>query len=270
MERVAMAIGSQTIPNDNAEDWQANRSLRTCVGAEQIVPRAEDAWTSLKPSLERIIQRNQVRRVLEIGGGRHPFFTVADARRLGFSLTVNDLDADELSHAPGEFGRLVLDIAADLDGADVQRDTYDLIFSRMVFEHVRDAHKAWSNVHALLAPGGIGFTFVPTLFSPPFVLNRAMPEAITSRLLLMIDRTRNPDEIPKFPAFYQACRASERALTPMLTQIGFREVCVVPFFGTPYFPAIPVLKHVARAFDRWVERWDLRMFASYAYIVARK
>lgn len=270
MEGVAMAIGSQTISSDEAGDRRTDRLLRNCVGAEQIVPRAEEAWTSLKPSLERIIQRNQVRRVLEIGGGRHPFFTVADSQRLGFALTVNDLDANELSHAPGAFGRLVLDIAADLSSVSVERNAYDLIFSRMVFEHVRDAEKAWSNVHALLAPDGIGFAFVPTLFSPPFVLNRAMPEAITSRLLRLIDRTRNPDEIPKFPAFYQACRASERALSPMLTRIGFREVCVVPFFGTPYFPAVPILKHVARAFDKWVEKRDLRMFASYAYIIARK
>ncbi|MCE4225123.1 class I SAM-dependent methyltransferase [Methylobacterium sp. C25] len=256
--------------SDGSETWVAPRSLRNCLGADEIVPRAEDAWTSLKPSLERVIAEAKVRRVLEIGGGRHPFFTVADSKRLGFDLTVNDLDAEELSHAPGEFGRLVLDIAADLDGSGVERGVYDLIFSRMVFEHVRDAEKAWSNVHTLLAPGGIGFAFVPTLFSPPFVINRAMPEALTSRVLRLIDRSRNPDEIPKFPAFYQACRASETALAPMLTRIGFREVCVVPFFGTPYFPAVPVLKHLASAFDRWVERRDWRIFASYAYIVARK
>ncbi|GLS42684.1 class I SAM-dependent methyltransferase [Methylobacterium brachythecii] len=265
-----MAVGSGSILSDGPETWGAPQSLRNCVGADQIVPRAADAWTSLKPSLERVISEAKVRRVLEIGGGRHPFFTVAEAERLGFDLTVNDLDAEELSHAPGEFGRLVLDIAGDLDGSGVERGVYDLIFSRMVFEHVRDAEKAWSNVHTLLAPGGIGFAFVPTLFSPPFVINRAMPEALTSRVLRLIDRTRNPDEIPKFPAFYQACRASETALAPMLTRIGFSEVCVVPFFGTPYFPAVPVLKHIASAFDRWVERRDWRIFASYAYIVARK
>lgn len=39
---------------------------------------------------------------------------------------------------------------------------------------------------------------------------------------------------------------------------------MIPFFGTPCLPAVAVLKHVAQAFDRAVERFDLRMFASYA------
>nr|WP_281409829.1 methyltransferase domain-containing protein [Methylobacterium sp. BTF04] len=225
--------------------------------------------------MERLIRRMPARKVLEIGGGRHPFFSVEEAGALDFELTVNDLDAEELRYAPGGFKRLVLDIAQDIDGQNVDRatvglGTFDLIFSRMVFEHVRDAEKAWSNVYDLLAPGGIGFAFVPTLYSPPFLLNLAMPEALTSRMLRMLDRTRNPDEIPKFPAFYRGCRASEAALSPLLTGIGFTDVCVVPFFGTPYFPAVPVLKHVAAAFDRFVEKRDWRMFASYAYIVARK
>ncbi|SFJ61620.1 Methyltransferase domain-containing protein [Bosea sp. OK403] len=244
--------------------------LRALVGEDQIVRRSENSWTALKPTLRRIIEAMPARTVLEIGGGRHPFFSVGEARELGFKLTVNDLDARELQHAPGEFDRLVLDITADLGKLAVQPGPFDLIFSRMVFEHVSDARKAWSNVYQMLGSGGVGFAFVPTLYSPPFVINRLIPEALASRVLRLIDSTRNPDEIPKFPAFYDACRASEEALAPMLHEIGFRDVCVVPFFGTPYFPAIPVLRHLAKAFDRLIERRDWRMFASYAYITARK
>lgn len=244
--------------------------LRNLVGETLITRRSESAWQELKPTLRRILQTLPARTVLEIGGGRHPFFSVAEARQLGFKLTVNDLDAQELEHAPGEFDRLVLDITADLDRSSDVPGPFDLIFSRMVFEHVRDARKAWTNVHRMLQPGGVGFAFVPTLYSPPFILNRLIPEALTSRMLRILDRTRNPDDIPKFPAFYDGCRARESAIAPMLTEIGFREVCVVPFFGTPYFPAIPVLRDVARVFDRAIEKRDWRMFASYAYITARK
>ena len=248
----------------------AGGTLRTLLNEGQIVRRTEHAWQALKPTLEHVIRGIPARNVLEIGSGRHPHFSVAEAQALGFELTVNDLDARELDHAPREHRRLVLDFAADIGGTPVALGTYDLIFSRMVFEHVRDPRMAWSNVHKMLAPGGVGFAFVPTLFSPPFVINRIMPEALSSLLLRAFDRTRTPDGIPKFPAYYRNCRASETALSPMFKQIGFSEVCVVPFFGTPYFPSIPVLKHVARAFDRIIEARDLRTFASYAYIAVRK
>ncbi len=85
-----------------------------------------------------------------------------------------------------------------------------------------------------------------------------------------IDSDRTAERVPKFPAYYDLCRANAKAVAPKLAEIGFREVVVTPFFGTPYFPVVPVLKHVARAFDRTVEALDARNFASYAYNIARK
>ncbi|MBX9932017.1 MAG: class I SAM-dependent methyltransferase [Methylobacterium sp.] len=244
--------------------------LADLVDTAKIGRRTDAAWSELKPTLERLVNGLNARSVLEIGGGRHPFLGLEEAERNGFRLAVNDLDAEELKYAPSGYDRVVFDVARDIDRDVIEMGAYDLVFSRMVFEHVRDARKAWSNVRDLLAPGGVGLAFVPTLYSPPFVLNRLMPEVLTSRLVSMLDRSRNAAEIPKFPAYYQACRASEESLRPFLMGLGFREVCVVPFFGTPYFPRIPVLAQVARAFDRLAEARDWRVFASYAYIVARK
>lgn len=244
--------------------------LPALLGVDRLPRHTEQAWTGLKPTLEGLIRRTGSAKVLEIGSGRHPFFSPEEAERLGFGLVVNDIDAEELSHAPGAFERMIFDIARDIDPDIIELGGFDLIFSRMVFEHVRDARKAWSNVHALLAPGGVSFAFVPTLWSPPFLANLLLPEALTAPLVRMLDSTRNQAEIPKFPAYYRACRASEASLRPFLTGLGFREVSVVPFFGTPYLPRIPVIRHLAHALDAMAERRDWRALASYAYIVARK
>lgn len=264
-----MAAGLSSPFPVGPEAGPVRETLPALLGGDRIPRRTEEAWTGLKPTLEGLIGRTGARRVLEIGSGRHPFFTPAEAERLGFDLVVNDIDAQELSHAPGAFARMIFDIAQDIEPRAIAGGGFDLIFSRMVFEHVKDAGKAWSNVRALLAPGGIGFAFVPTLWSPPFVANRLMPDAVTAPLVRMLDSTRNEAEIPKFPAYYRACRASEASLRPFLTGLGFREVSVVPFFGTPYLPRIPVLRHLARALDSVAERRDWRALASYAYIVAR-
>ncbi len=245
-------------------------TLPALLGTAQIERSTEKAWSSLKPTLERLIRRLEADTVLEVGGGRHPFFSLEEANRLGIRLVVNDIDVGELRYAPNGFERTVFDIAREIHRSDVEFGSFDLVFSRMVFEHVKDARRAWSNVYELLAPGGVGFAFVPTLYSPPFLANWLMPEFVTGRLVHMLDRSRNDAEIPKFPAYYRACRASETSMRPFLTALGFREVTVVPFFGTPYLPRVPVLKHAARYFDRVIERRDWRTFASYAYIAARK
>ena len=96
-------------------------------------------------------------RLLEIGGGRGPQFTPAEAEKLGVALTVNDIDARELSLAPQGFATACFNIAAEVDPALFGK--FDFIFSRMVFEHVKDAPRAWANVAALLAPGGVALAF---------------------------------------------------------------------------------------------------------------
>lgn len=227
------------------------------------------AWSGLKQTLLDIAKEVSARNVLEIGAGRHPFL-IDEADQHGFELTINDIDANELDYAPVGPRRLIFDISSTIDDTEIPRGQFDLVFSRMVFEHVPDARRAWNNLFELLAPGGVGFAFVPTLFSPPFVINRLIPEAVSSRLLYSLDRTRTIAEIPKFPAFYDYCRASEKALQPMLEEIGYREVLVLPFFGTPYFPRIPVLRHAAKMLDNIAEKRDWRIFASYAYIMARR
>jgi SAM-dependent methyltransferase len=244
-------------------------TLAALVAAMNIGRDAESGWTDLRPTLLGLIDKTSARKVLEVGGGRFPFLEVDEMRARGADLTVNDLFESELKLAPESFAKRCFDISGDLpDGAELGE--FHLVFSRMVFEHVKDAPKAWSNIYRLLAPGGLGFAYVPTLWSPPFAFNRLTPEALSAWLLRKIDPDRTDERVPKFPAYYDLCRADAKAVAPTLEEIGFREVVVTPFFGTPYLPVVPGLKHVARAFDRTVMAADARMFASYAYIIARK
>ena len=46
----------------------------------------------------------------------------------------------------------------------------------MLAEHVPDGYRFHSNLFELLKPGGVAFHFMPTLYSPPFVINRLLPE----------------------------------------------------------------------------------------------
>lgn len=207
-------------------------------------------------------------RLLEIGGGRAPLLTPSEAEQAGVALTVNDIDAGELALAPGSFQTAQFNVAGDFDPKLAGR--FDLIASRMVFEHVRDAPRAWSNVRALLAPGGVALAFHPTLYAPPFVINLLAPEAVTAPILRLFFADRNEGEYPKFPARYELCLGDPSRVEPVLRRSGFSSVLVAPFWGHRYFRHIPGLRELDAAIGDLAERRDWRLMTSYAYTIARR
>ena len=207
-------------------------------------------------------------RLLEVGGGRAPLLTPEQAGDLGVALTVNDIDARELSLAPKGFATACFNIAGDVDPALLGK--FDLIFSRMVLEHVKDAPRAWRNMQALLAPGGVALAYHPTLYSLPFVLNWLMPEALSARALRAFIPWRHDDGYPKFPARYEMCFATPSRVEPMLRDAGFSEVLIAPFFGHRYLRRVPVAREAEGALQALADRRDWRLLASYAYSLARR
>jgi len=207
-------------------------------------------------------------RLLEIGGGRDPQLTPKEADKLGVDLTVNDIDARELSLAPKGFATACFDIAGDVDPS--LHEKFDLVFSRMVFEHVKGAPHAWRNIAALLAPGGVALAYHPTLYSPPFVVNWLTPEAFSARLLRRFFPGRHDGDYPKFPARYEMCVAEPSMVAPKLRACGFSEVLVAPFFGHGYLRSIPIAREIEGALHVLAERRDWRGLSSYAFTLVRK
>jgi SAM-dependent methyltransferase len=251
--------------------------LYTVLGELRYNARHEWAWENYRKVIEAYARmlaeanrENDVHLVpaVEVGGGRAPLFTVQEASALGLDITVNDIDAAELSRAPPGFRRASYDIAGKLPSDE--RDRYQLCFSRMVFEHVNNAHVAWRNVYEILKPDGLAIAFIPTLYATPFLINRVLPETISTRILSSLFPSRNIDAIPKFPAKYDWCVASTSLLTSRLRRIGFREVLVLPFWTHNYFARIPILRSAEQALQLLARKLDLRFLSSYAYVVARK
>ena len=135
-------------------------------------------------------------RLLEIGGGREPLLTPRRPRAASRSRSTTSTPAS-WRWRPALFDTAQFNVAGDFDPKLAGR--FDLIFSRMVFEHVHGAPRAWSNMCALLAPGGVALAFHPTLYAPPFVINWLAPEALTARVLRLFFPDRHQGDYPKFP-----------------------------------------------------------------------
>jgi 2-polyprenyl-3-methyl-5-hydroxy-6-metoxy-1,4-benzoquinol methylase len=50
-------------------------------------------------------------------------------------------------------GQSLLQHRRDLSETDARPGRFDLMFSRMVFEHVEGVERAWNKIHTLLKPG---------------------------------------------------------------------------------------------------------------------
>jgi SAM-dependent methyltransferase len=229
------------------------------------------AWDNYESTILDLTQRLGLRRVCEIGGGRDPLFTAEQAKRRGIDLIVNDIDAGELALTPAGLKTACFDIAGDLSEPDITRGGYDLMVSRMVFEHVADVERAWSNIHALLAPGGVALAFFPTLWAPVFALNHLLPEKASRAIVhALFPLRRDGGGDPKFPAHYHWCRGSRAQLTPMLNRAGFGDIHIQRFWGHGYFDRMPGLKQADHAFNALAARIGWDFVTTYAYVVVRK
>jgi SAM-dependent methyltransferase len=208
--------------------------------------------------------------VCELGGGARPALEPEFLQRHALSCLIVDVSGEELSKAPPGYETLIGDVSSADFATGPHDGSYDLVFSRVLAEHVRDARQFHRNVLRLLRPGGIAMHFFPTLWWPPFVVNRLLPESITERLLLRVEpwRVRSGDR-GKFPAFYHWCFGPTRQQAERFSEVGFSvEHCVAYFGETSHAPG-RVLGSLNRAWTDFMLRHPNYRFSSYAAYTLR-
>lgn len=245
--------------------------IRDIVARLDYDPDFNWAWENYKRTIVEIAQQKGLTRHLEIGGGRDPLFLPHEVAAHGFDVTLNDISAHELSLAPKGYSTVQCDIAGEDAKSILGAGVYDIAYSRMVMEHVPDVARMWENIAHALAPGGVAFSFFPTLYAPPYVLNRLIPEKVSRWALETVFPDRKEDgDNPKFPAFYDYCFSDEEKIIPMLTRAGFSDVVVLPFWGYSYFWKFPGIKQVDAAFTKIARERQWRAVSSFAYVIAIK
>jgi hypothetical protein len=103
----------------------------------------------------------------------------------------------------------------------------------------------------------------------PFLVNRALPEGLSRRLVTLMFPHRTDDGIPKFRAYYNNC-VIKQSTHRLIADSGFSQVEFCPFFGHGYFDKIPGIRNIARSAHRILERSDLEILASFTYVFAKK
>jgi 2-polyprenyl-3-methyl-5-hydroxy-6-metoxy-1,4-benzoquinol methylase len=204
-------------------------------------------------------------RVCELGGGANPSVELDFLREHRLQCLVVDVSQSELDKAPSGYATLVADVSSPSFAAGDHSEAYDLVFSRVLAEHVTDARQFHANVRALLRPGGVAMHFFPTLWWPPFVVNRVLPEALAERVLLMSQPWREKSgKTGKFPAYYQWCRGPTESQLSRLTSAGFTVEHCVAYFGEPTHTPGRALRKLNDVWTDYMMRNPNYLFTSYA------
>jgi SAM-dependent methyltransferase len=233
---------------------------------------APDEWAHIDFT-RRLRQRLEALgggKVCELGGGARPALELEFLERNKLECLVVDIAAPELEKAPDGYATLVGDVSSSSFSTGEHDGRYDVVFSRVLAEHVRDAHQFHTNVHSLLRPGGIAMHFFPTLWWPPFVVNRVLPESVAEWILLKIEPWRvKSGKSGKFPAFYHWCYGPTTSQIRRFATAGFAVEHCVAYFGESSHAPGRLLKKVDRAWTDLMLRHPNYHFTSYATYTLR-
>ncbi len=223
----------------------------------------------LQSIISKLIRETGARRIMELGGGRMPLFSPQEFKAIGVDYIVNDISDHELSLLPPDYTRARFnccnpeEIPAGIEGQ------VDLIFSRMLIEHLPSTLEMHRTISRVLRPGGVALHFHPLRYGLPFIANQLLPERVSRPILVHFFPARADSKFPKFPAFYDHCIATDKNAEE-IKKTGFSDVKIVPFYDHYYFNEIPGLKQLDKAWNGLARALDWRLFATYAYTLTRK
>lgn len=225
-------------------------------------------WAKAPAELVEIILRHKVRRILEVGAGANPSLAPDQVAKLGVEYTTNDVLQSELDKADGAYRKLCHDFSRD-GCPESMAGTFDLVFSRMVNEHVEDGRLYHRNLRRLLRDGGLSLHWFSTLYAFPFLANWLLPESLTGRLLRAF-APRDEHRAGKFRAHYSWSRGPTQDMIRKFESTGFEVIEYRGYFGHTYYRRrFPLLHSVEMRKAAWLVRHPVPALTSYSRVLLR-
>lgn len=225
-------------------------------------------WQDFEHHVADIARESGAVAVGELGGGANPTLGLAEMVGRPLEMTVLDISPAELERTPPEVETLCVDLCADEPPV---RDRFDLVFSRMLCEHVRSGRTFHGNCLAALRPGGYAVHFFPSATALPFVLNRILPTGLSECLVeSFFPARRRGGKHAKFPARYSWCMGPTAAQIDRFRSVGFELVSSQVGIGHGYYDRIPPLRALERAKTALVLKHPSPWLAAYVIVVLRR
>jgi SAM-dependent methyltransferase len=227
-----------------------------------------EAWLEFDGLFDWLCNQPTVAKVCEVGGGANPALSLDFIVERGLDHALIDVSKAELAKAPSGYRKIVADIA---DPAFAIDESFDLVVSAFLAEHVARPATFHANILRILPPGGFALHLFPTLYALPFLVNRVLPESITERILLRLQGFRQAEgNAGKFKAYYRWCRGPGRHQIRRLRDSGFDVVSYTGYFGHGYYRHFPVLDRAEDRKARFLVKHPQSALTSYALVLLRR
>jgi SAM-dependent methyltransferase len=243
--------------------------LRVQAGAIPVsYGQVADAEPHFWAQVHRLLRDRGTTRVCDVGGGARPTVSLALLERYGLEYTVLDTAQEELERTPAGYRTFQASaIDAPRIAELVERDgPFDAVISRWAAEHIPDGRRFHEQVFSMLRPGGCAVHMFPTLYSPPFVLNRLLGARVSNAVLFRAF----PNRKVKFPAYYSWCRGPSPRQLARLQAIGFSIEQYMGFFGHAFYARVKPLHRAQRALSSVLVEHPVAGMTSFALVVLER
>lgn len=202
--------------------------------------------------------------VLDIGGGKKCFVAGMRLPGAGTRIVAIDIDEGELRQNNDVDARLVGDVTKGLPFRD---QTFDIVTSRSLLEHLSDTEAFARHAVRVLRPGGYFIHLCPGKFAPFAMINHVLPNAAARRLLYYFHPSYEQD--CGFRAFYD--RTYYSAMKGILERSGFEVVEIRRrYYQSIYFNFFVPFYLISLLYDMTARTLGARNLASQLLIVARR
>ncbi|OBF30313.1 transposase [Mycobacterium sp. ACS1612] len=227
----------------------------------------DELWNGYEDLLVDLAKREGAKSVAELGGGANPIVADSNWDFLQQRVVV-DISAQELAKGEGVVETRVADLCQPINGG---HNSYDMVFSKMLVEHLPDPVAFHENCFKLLRPGGLSVHFFPTLHSLPILVNHLIPEKQAHALVRFFQPSRIADpKQQKFPAYYRWCLGPSERTAKRYESAGFEVERINATFGHGYYRRIPPLHGLEQLKMKMLHRHPVPYMASFMVVILRK
>ena len=230
--------------------------------------KSREGHKEYKNFLISLIENHNLVSICDIGGGANPILDLKYIKNKNIEYSILDISETELNKAPIGYSKVLADIS---DPQIKINCGYDLIFSKMLAEHIKDGKQFHKNTFKLLNNNGIAVHFFPTLYSLPFIINLLIPEKLASKVLHYLMPNRDSFQHAKFPAYYNWCRGPLKSQISKFNNIGFKVFKYIGLFGHEnYYNKFKVLRRLHKLKTDYLLKYPLPLLTSFAIVVLKK
>ena len=224
----------------------------------------DDAWVTFKNKIIESIASRQSGSVLEIGGGANPFLTKEQVVDYKLDYTVVDISEEEIEK---NATRYFQNEVCDLSIKPLDRK-FDLIFSKMVLEHISKPDQLHKNIYGMLNEGGRVIHFYATMYGLPSMLNLVLPDTLSDFIVYKL-QGRDSHDNGKFEAYYNQCFGPTELAKKRYRTYGYEIEEFNGFLGHDYLKKIYFLSTMERMWNYLILKINSPYFCSNAIVILK-